>query len=42
MLEPRSLREYSVRINRQWRLHFRLEEEQSVIVVMEVSKHYER
>ena len=42
LLEPRSSREYSVRINRQWRLHFRLEEEQSVIVVMEVSKHYER
>ncbi len=42
LLEPRALGEYSVRINRQWRLHFHLEEEQSVIVVLEVSKHYER
>lgn len=42
LLVPKHAGIWSIRINRQWRLLFRVGERDDVIVVEEVSKHYER
>lgn len=42
LLEPKELGIWSIRINRQWRLLFRAGEHDDVVIVEEVSKHYER
>ena len=42
LLNPKQEGIWSIRINHQWRLLFRVGERGDVIVVEEVSKHYER
>ena len=42
LLEPKERGMWSIRINRQWRLLFQKGERDDVVIVEEVSKHYER